>query len=153
MPTNNVKPLPIKKTQGKLTKAQSLTETQQTSAEKVNETTAKRSRASKVSKQRCKREGPSSTATTKRANSHMTKANNNSNASSNSNDLPNIPLDEQHFTKNALFHTPTSLLTKLDLKVLFQPVIFESFPRHSQLKLIKLLPECDRQLDSHGSFK
>jgi len=62
-------------------------------------------------------------------------------------------IDDQQFTKTALFHTPTSLLTKIDLKSLFQPSIFESFPRHSQLKLIKLLPECDRQLDSHGSFK
>lgn len=64
-----------------------------------------------------------------------------------------IQIDEQQFTKNALFHSPNSLLTKLDLKVLFQPIIFESLPRQSQLKLIKLLPECDRQLDSHGSFK
>ena len=64
-----------------------------------------------------------------------------------------VSSDEQLFTKTALFHTPTSILTKLDLKQLFQPSIFEAFPRHSQLKLIKLLPECDRQLDSHGSFK
>ena len=71
------------------------------------------------------------------------------------NELSNkkIQFDEQQFTKNALFHSPSSLLTKLDLKTLFQPLIFESLPRQSQLKLIKLLPECDRQLDSHGSFK
>ena len=61
--------------------------------------------------------------------------------------------DPQTFSVNSLFHSPTSLLTKLDLKALFQPAIFESLPRQSQLKLIKLLPECDRQLDSHGSFK
>lgn len=60
---------------------------------------------------------------------------------------------EQIFSINALFHSPSSLLTKLDLKSLFQPALFESLPRQSQLKLIKLLPECDRQLDSHGSFK
>jgi hypothetical protein len=61
--------------------------------------------------------------------------------------------DPNTFSLNSLFHSPASLLTKLDLKALFQPVIFESLPRQSQLKLIKLLPECDRQLDSHGSFK
>ncbi|RNA01522.1 hypothetical protein BpHYR1_035837 [Brachionus plicatilis] len=59
---------------------------------------------------------------------------------------------EQIFSTNSLFSTSQSLLTKLDLKVLFQPAIFESLPRQSQLKLIKLLPECDRLFDSHGSF-
>ena len=57
------------------------------------------------------------------------------------------------FSANSLFNSSQSLLTKLDLKVLFQPAIFESLPRQSQLKLIKLLPECDRLFDSHGSFK
>lgn len=60
---------------------------------------------------------------------------------------------EQIFSVNALFHSPASLLTKLDVKALFQPALFEALPRQSQLKLIKLLPECDRQLDSQGSFK
>jgi hypothetical protein len=61
--------------------------------------------------------------------------------------------DSSLFSINSLFHSSNSLLTKLDLKSFFQPSIFESLPRQSQLKLIKLLPECDRQLDSHGSFK
>ncbi|CAF0709986.1 unnamed protein product [Brachionus calyciflorus] len=60
---------------------------------------------------------------------------------------------DQIFSLNSLFNSSQSLLTKLDLKVLFQPAIFESLPRQSQLKLIKLLPECDRLFDSHGSFK
>lgn len=60
---------------------------------------------------------------------------------------------DQIFSTNSLFNSSQSLLTKLDLKVLFQPAIFESLPRQSQLKLIKLLPECDRLFDSHGSFK
>ena len=72
---------------------------------------------------------------------------------SNSGQATQLVIDELQFSKNALFHSPSSLLTKLDLKTLFQPAVFESFPRQSQLKLIKLLPECDRQLDSHGSFK
>ncbi len=69
------------------------------------------------------------------------------------NKLLNEQNDNQIFSTNALFHSSSSLLTKLDLKALFQPSIFESLPRQAQLKLIKLLPECDRQLDSHGSFK
>lgn len=143
-----------KKTAVKLAKAQTVAESEPLTTDKVNESTTKRSRQAKVSK-RCKRETAApAAAASKRANSHMTKANSsNSAASSNTNGLSNIPLDDTQFTKNVLFHTPTSLLTKLDLKVLFQPAIFESFPRYSQLKLIKLLPECDRQLDSHGSFK
>ena len=64
-----------------------------------------------------------------------------------------ININQQKLTKNALFHSPTSILTKLDLKALFQPSVFESLPRHFQLKVIKLLPECDRQVDSTGSFK
>lgn len=60
---------------------------------------------------------------------------------------------EQIFSVNGLFHSPSSLLTKMDLKSLFQPSLFEALSRQSQLKLIKLLPECDRRLDSHGSFK
>lgn len=64
-----------------------------------------------------------------------------------------ITINQQQLTKNALFHSPTSILTKLDMKALFQPSVFESLPRHFQLKVIKLLPECDRQVDSTGSFK
>jgi hypothetical protein len=64
-----------------------------------------------------------------------------------------LHITENHLTTNALFHSPASVLTKLDLKTFFQPTVFESLPRQSQLKLVKLLPECDRQLDSHGSFK
>lgn len=59
----------------------------------------------------------------------------------------------QIFSINSLFHSSSSLLTKLDIKALFQPKLFETLTRQSQLKLIKLLPECDRQLDPHGSFK
>lgn len=78
-----------------------------------------------------------------------------SNSSVYLNDAAKIRLinDPLTFSQNALFHSASSLLTKLDLKALFQPSLFESLPRQSQLKLIKLLPECDRQLDSHGSFK
>jgi hypothetical protein len=76
-----------------------------------------------------------------------------SNHSNSSSTATQLVIDELQFSKNALFHSPSSLLTKLDLKTLFQPAVFETFPRQSQLKLIKLLPECDRQLDSHGSFK
>lgn len=59
----------------------------------------------------------------------------------------------QMFSINSLFHSSSSLLTKLDIKALFQSKLFETLTRQSQLKLIKLLPECDRQLDPHGSFK
>jgi hypothetical protein len=55
--------------------------------------------------------------------------------------------------KDSLLHLTTSALVKFDLKRLFQPAIFETLPRESQLKLIKLMPECDRQLDCYGSFK
>jgi len=64
-----------------------------------------------------------------------------------------IAINQQKLTKNALFHSPTSILTKLDLKALFQPSVFESLPRHFQLKVIKLLPECDRQVDSTGRVR
>lgn len=60
---------------------------------------------------------------------------------------------EQVFSVNSLFHSSNSILTKLDLKSLFQTQLFESLPRQAQLKLIKLLPECDRTFDSFGSFK
>lgn len=80
-------------------------------------------------------------------------------ASSGSNGLANqltgtnASVNQNKFTKNALFHSPTSILTKFDLKTLFQPTVFESLPKQFQLKVIKLLPECDRQVDSTGSFK
>ena len=92
----------------------------------------------------------SSTTLNPRKKKAMTRAGSNH---SNSSTATKLVIDELQFSKNALFHSPSSLLTKLDLKTLFQPAVFESFPRQSQLKLIKLLPECDRQLDSHGSFK
>lgn len=82
------------------------------------------------------------------SNSSLTNSHNTSN-----NTNSKLVFEDSQFTKTALFHTPDSLLTKLDLKALFQPTIFESLSRQSQLKLIKLLPDCDRQLDSHGSFK
>ncbi len=70
-----------------------------------------------------------------------------------SNTLKNKQQFDQIFSSNALFHSSNSLLTKIDLKSLFQPLIYETLPRQSQLKLIKLLPECDRIIDSFGSFK
>ena len=95
------------------------------------------------------------------SSSSINNTNNNNNINNNNssvvglNDAAILRLinDPNTFSLNALFHSPSSLLTKLDLKALFHPSIFESLPRQSQLKLIKLLPECDRQLDSHGSFK
>ena len=86
-------------------------------------------------------------------NSLSAKNNRNSSSFNNNNNGYSININEQKLTKNALFHSPTSILTKLDLKTLFQPSVFESLPRHFQLKVIKLLPECDRQVDSTGSFK
>ncbi len=91
----------------------------------------------------------SSSNSSTNSNHTISHSNGNGNTSNNN----KLVFDDSQFTKTALFHTPDSLLTKLDLKTLFQPVIFESLSRQSQLKLIKLLPDCDRQLDSHGSFK
>lgn len=91
----------------------------------------------------------SSSSSNSSSNSSLTNSHNTSTNHTNS----KLVFEDSQFTKTALFHTPDSLLTKLDLKALFQPTIFESLSRQSQLKLIKLLPDCDRQLDSHGSFK
>ncbi len=71
----------------------------------------------------------------------------------NSNLIDNRAQFDQLFSYNSLFHSSNSLLTKLDLKALFHTHLFESLPRQSQLKLIKLLPECDRTLDAYGSFR
>ena len=98
----------------------------------------------------------SSDTSSEKLNSSSSQRSSSANHQSNLNDLAKNRLllnDPQLFTLNSLFNSPSSLLTKLDLKTLFQPALFESLPRQSQLKLIKLLPECDRKLDSHGSFK
>lgn len=55
--------------------------------------------------------------------------------------------DEQKQQK-ILFTSPNSIFSKLNFKALFQPSVFESLPYQSQLELIDLLPECDKEISN-----